>query len=127
MVYYEGMRVRVYYNLNKSVWSVQHYLPGKGWRVREHLTSLILEDVEFKVYEVGRQRVLANKRKNVHAFAIGELVSRYSNGYTGHFDRASYNPYKAAHFVNSVTGKRVDRNPQAIFSADRKVFIPRPA
>lgn len=118
------MRVRVYYNLNRSVWSVQHYLPGKGWRVREHLTSLVLEDVEFKVYEAGRQRVLANKRKNVHAFAIGELVSRDGSGYTDHLPRAGYNPYRAPYFVNTVTGKRVDRTSRAIFTEDRRVRLP---
>ena len=122
MVYYEGMRVRVYYNLNKSVWSVQHYLPGKGWRVREHLTSLILEDVEFKVYEVGRQRVLANKRKNVHAFAIGELVA-LGGQYRAFGVRAVYNPYKAAHFVSTATGERVDHAPRAVFTVDRRVYL----
>lgn len=117
------MRVRVYYNLNRNVWSVQHNIPGKGWRVRDHLTSLILEDVEFKVSEAGRQRVISQQRKNVHAFAIGDLVSRDGSGYTGHLPRAAYNPYKAPYFVNTYTGKRVDYVAHAIFTADRKVRI----
>jgi hypothetical protein len=118
------MKVRVYYNLNKSVWSVQHYIPKKGWRVREHLKSLILEDVEFKISEAGRQRVIFEGRKNVHAYAIGELVERDGSGYTGNLPRASYNPYKAPHFVNTATGKRVDRTMRAVFTADRQVRIP---
>lgn len=118
------MKVRVYYNLNKSVWSVQHYIPGKGWRVREHLKSLVLEDVTFKISEAGRQRVIRESRKNVHAYAIGELVEREGEGYSGHLPCASYNPYKAAHFTNTATGQRVDRTMQAIFTRDRKVRIP---
>lgn len=118
------MRVRVYYNLNKNVWSVQHYIAGKGWRVREHLSSLILENVTFQVSEAGRQRVIREKRKNVHAYAIGTLVERNGEGYSGHLPCASYNPYKGNHFFNTNTGERVDYTMQAIFTQDRKVRIP---
>lgn len=118
------MKARVYYNLNKSVWSVQHYIPGKGWRVREHLDSLILENVEFKVSESGRQRVLWYGRKNVHAYAVGTLVERNGSGYSGNLPCAAYNPYKTPYFVNTATLERVDRTSRAVFTADRKVRIP---
>ncbi len=118
------MRVRVYYNLNKSVWSVQHYISGKGWRVREHLTSLILEDVTFKVYEAGRQRVIANERKNVHAFAIGELVQRTDYAVWCGNTQAVYNPYRAACFMSTATHQRVDSTSRAVFKSDRRVYIP---
>lgn len=117
-------RVRVYYNLHGNVWSVQHYIPGKGWRVREHLSSLILENVEFKVSEAGRQRVIREGRKNVHAYAIGWLSEREPYGYTGHLPCASYNPHKAAHFIDGRTGDKLDRTSHAIFTRDRKVRIP---
>lgn len=124
MGYHYSMKVRVYYNLNRAVWSVQHYIPGKGWRVREYLDSLVLEDVTFKVSEAGRQRVIREGRKNVHAYAVGTLVERNGAGYVGHLPRASYNPYKAGHFTNTATGQPVERTMQAIFTRDREVRIP---
>ncbi len=43
-------------------------------RVIGYTESVNLEDVEFKVSEAGRQRLLREKRKNVHAFAIGTVA-----------------------------------------------------
>jgi hypothetical protein len=60
----------VYYNLNKHCLSVLHKTE-KGWRLKEHRDSIKLKDVEFIVYEAGRQRVLRDFRKNVHAFVEG--------------------------------------------------------
>lgn len=61
--------VRVYWNINKNCWSIQH----KG-KVVEHSDSILLKNVTFLVFETGRQRVLQEKRKNVHAFAEGEMI-----------------------------------------------------
>jgi hypothetical protein len=83
-----------------------------------------MEDVTFKISEPGRQRVISQQRKNVHAYAIGEIVERNGTGYSAHLPCASYNPYNAGHFVNTATGKRVDRTYQAIFTTDRQVRIP---
>ena len=66
--------------------------------------------------EAGRQRVIREGRKNVHAYAVGTLVERnWIAGYVGHLPRASYNPYKAGHFTNTATGQPVERTMQAIF------------
>lgn len=92
-----GKRVRVYRNLHKNCMSVQTYTPGKGWRVAAHLVGLNLKDVEFKVSETGRQRVLREKKKNVHAFVEGIVTWEYANR-IGQQD-ISYNPYRAANFV----------------------------
>ena len=123
MGYHYSMKVRVYYNLNRAVWSVQHYIPGKGWRVREYLDSLVLEDVTFKVSEAGRQRVIREGRKNVHAYAVGTLVERNGGGYSGHLARVSYNPYKAGAFVRMDTGDPVEKAGYVNLTADRKVYV----
>jgi hypothetical protein len=111
------MRVRVYYNLHKRVWSVQHYLPGKGWRVREHVLRINLRNVTFHVSERGRQRVLREQRKNVHAYAIG-WSSDVPALYQG--ERISYNPYKGPDFM--MAGQPVDSVPFAAFLKNRQVF-----
>ena len=84
--------------------------PGKGWRVWQHATAVSLRDVSFTVSEAGRQRVLATGKKNVHAFMVGELLSdpAISDPTPIHgWSRASYNPRKAATFVDSITQEPV--------------------
>ena len=60
------MKVRVYRNLRKECFSVME----KG-RVIDHVSNVILANAKLIVSEAGRQRVLRDKRKNVHAFVEG--------------------------------------------------------
>lgn len=63
------MRVEVYYNLHKQCLSYRR----PGGRV-QHADSIALRDATFTVQPAGRERVLREGRKNVHAFVRGELV-----------------------------------------------------
>jgi hypothetical protein len=109
-----GEVVDVYWNLHKKLWSVR--LDGiVGGR---HMEEVYLTWVEFVVGQKGRERVIREGRKNVHAYARGVLCkpSRYS-GIREWDARVSYNPYKAGHFVdthgNPVQAGRIvklDRN-----------------
>lgn len=117
----------VYFNLHKRVFSIK--LRGK---VREHtdFTLVLPEDdkVEFVVSEPGRQRVLREQRKNVHAYVRGlaytnkdEYLQRPSETLLhtpdeavqallrihGKPTRVSYNPYKGSTFYNEKTGEPV--------------------
>jgi hypothetical protein len=60
---------------------------------------------EFIVNEAGRQRVIKEKRKNVHAFVVGYLFG----GCLGHEASGgvpvSYNPTKWARFMFVRLGK----------------------
>ena len=76
-------RVRVYKNLHKDCWSV--WQEGK---VLFHTQEIHLRDVTFLVLESGRQRVLKEKRKNVHAFVCGFLTQGLDIG-----EIVRYNPY----------------------------------
>jgi hypothetical protein len=102
-----GLKVFVYFNLHKKVFSVKAMEgPNKG-RVIAHTAAIKLNNATFKVSEAGRQRVLKERKKNVHAgvvgyiegFTQGEALSHdqiKAQGYTG----AYYNPYKTATFLN---------------------------
>lgn len=93
-----GKRVRVYFNLHKRVWSIQH-----NGRVIAHCRSLWLHDVVTKISEAGRQRVIRDKRKNVHAFITGVIGrSMMNEGQYNGF--VTYNPYKADHFYYANRG-----------------------
>lgn len=113
------MKVRVYYNLHKHVYSVQHYIKGKGWRLYKHLNKVYLEDVEFKVYEIGRQRVLQEKRKNVHAYVIGTLkdFKRINDICT-----VTYNPYYTSSFIIKANKAPVKNAKAALLTKGRKIY-----
>ena len=88
------MRVEIYFNLHKKVFSMRH----KG-KVIAHVCNAMLKDVTYVVHPAGRARVLRDKKKNVHAFARGELIEQVPvDNYVGNL--AKYNPYKAATFVD---------------------------
>lgn len=91
-----GEKVFVYWNLHKQLFSVKSVKTG---RVVAHVDNLYLRDATFKVSEAGRQRVLREKRKNVHAGVQGYVTNEPPSFYDG---VAKYNPYKGPHFTDSM-------------------------
>jgi hypothetical protein len=72
--------VRVHWHLRAKKWSVSTKT-GSTWRVVRDshgeqvlYTKVVLKDVTFTVRESGRQRVLKDRRKNVHAWMEGKLL-----------------------------------------------------
>lgn len=65
-------RVKVYFNLQKNCLSVVDASTG---RLYCHSHRVELKDARFHVNENGRQRVVREKRKNVHAYVIGTWVN----------------------------------------------------
>jgi len=88
-----GKRVQVYFNLHKKVFSVRC---KKTRLVIAHVNNIYLEDVVFKVSENGRQRVLKEQRKNVHAYVEGTVSTNKSTAIQGFI---TYNPYKYDSFI----------------------------
>lgn len=101
------MKVFVYFNLHKRVFSVKA-LEGKDkGRVIGHRTSLAIDNPVFKVSEAGRQRVVRERRKNVHAGVVGFVTSSYD--WTKEevlWTPVLYNPYMFSSFV-TMLGKPV--------------------
>lgn len=95
------MRVRVYFNLHKKCFSVQD---ASTRRVIAHKNEVFLENVTFKVYEKGRQRVLREGKKNVHAFVIGNLVDGLPDLCYSRI-RVIYNPYFCEKFTIDYCGR----------------------
>jgi len=116
------MKVYVYFNLHKRVWSVKALEgPAKG-RVILHTDSLFLEDCVFKVSEAGRQRVIRERRKNVHAGVVGYM--RHPQATTVACTRhVTYDPYKYANFVDALDQRPRHAAPFAQFKSGR-VFVP---
>ena len=114
-------QVRIYYNLHKKMLSVQTKVNGQ-WKVSAHQSAAFLKNVTFRVSESGRQRVLKEKRKNVHAFITGELIDALPQNYT-RWRAARYNPYELEKF--QCRNKNIDKADFAILNG-RQLFVNNP-
>jgi hypothetical protein len=122
------LKVFVYFNLQKKCFSIKALSgPYKGL-VIGHCIRVLLSDVTFKVSPAGRRRVLTERRKNVHAGAVGYIAD--SGAYDVH-DRymmlgtaITYNPYKYDSFVQRSTEQPVHNAKwAALVAQDGKGFI----
>jgi hypothetical protein len=101
-----GERVEVYWNLHKDCFSVRALSgPDKG-RVVAHTRIIDLADVTFVVRPAGRARVLAEGRKNVHAFVRGTVTASL-DGVVTPYTEVTYNPYVTDSFVSRKDGTRL--------------------
>jgi hypothetical protein len=114
------MKVRVYFNLNKQMLSVQEKTNG-SWKVVDHVEQIWLGNPTFKVSEAGRQRVIKNKRKNVHAYIEG-IANAVPENLTA-FDSINYNPYKLEKFHD---GKKYVDKADFVYILGRRVYAVNP-
>lgn len=107
--------VFIYRNLTKGCWSVRATDGLEKGRVIGHVRTFCVNRPGFKVSEAGRQRVLRERRKNVHAGVTGTLISyRGMNNMnygvevpTLGWDRISYSPYLREYFYQFSTERQV--------------------
>jgi hypothetical protein len=91
--------VEIYRNLHKNCWSVRQ----RG-KVKFHTDYICVKDAELKVSQKGRERVLREKRKNVHAFIKGYICTAGSINAAvddAEWTDINYNPYKYDSFVDA--------------------------
>jgi hypothetical protein len=99
----DGQKVFVYFNLHKKCFSVKDVKTGL---VVAHTDRIDLYDCNFKVSEAGRQRVLREQKKNVHAGVVGHYFEEPIQSKLS-FKEATYNPYKYDSFVNKHTEEKL--------------------
>ncbi len=99
-----NMKVKVYFNLHRKLFSVVNIKTGK---VIDHSYGLSLNDPEFRVQQGGRRRVLREQRKNVHAYVVGNLDLCYS--VPNEAIETTYNPYKYNSFVLKYNKKPITK------------------
>ena len=95
------MRVEVYFNLHKYTWSFRQCSTG---RVILHTDKVHIRDPQFVVRKSGRERVLREGKKNVHAFVRGDITyfdDFFDPDYLD-YSLVSYNPYKHDTFVDVI-------------------------
>jgi hypothetical protein len=118
----KNLPVRVFKNLKHDCYSIMQRGVIKASARQVRLTG-----VEFRVRESGRQRALREKRKNVHAFAVGRLV-----GYVHPSDArnmepmegrgAFYDPLRFPSFVDCDTKAPVTVVSAAHFDEDGVIY-----
>ena len=102
------MRVEVYFNLAHNMFSVRALEGKQAGRVIARMERVGIRNARFVVQNSGRRRVVAEQKKNVHAFIRGdfdaESIERIQwdrptvDAYPELFGRVSYNPYRAGCF-----------------------------
>lgn len=108
------MKVKVYYNLHKNCYSIVSLEKENYGKVIKHSNCVPLFDAQFKVSEKGRQRVLREQKKNVHAYVVGTWVSEFVPRLP--IKLATYNPYKYSSFVDAHSKKPLAKASQVLLS-----------
>jgi len=109
-----GLRVQVYRNLHKGLWSVR----GKG-RVIAHRPLIILKDCVMRVQESERQRVIREGQRNVHAWVTG-VPCWETDG--NDLVEIGYNPYFAPTFTSRPGYEAVTSARFVVFSQEGKAY-----
>lgn len=116
-----GDSVRGYRDLNSKdsqFFSIQAKGGKYAGKVLDHGVSVELKDAIFNVRKGGQARVRKERRRNVHAFVEGVLVSVDKGGKASLGDEwveVTYNPYFTDTFVEKATGK-------IVLSADKAIL-----
>lgn len=130
-------RVEVYYNLHRQCLSWRLIGNAKGIYHNRHYRKNVryaeaigLHSVRFAVQPAGRAKVIETKRKNVHAFVRGYLVSASPVPpgeleverlqYNGFF-QVTYNPYKYESFVTVSDHKPIYEAGEVVI-VGRRIF-----
>jgi hypothetical protein len=90
-----------------------------GWRIIAHVDTINLTDAKFVVNESGRQRVLRERSKNVHATVHGTVgTPGWKTGIP-----VTYNPYKYSSFVFLADEKPVYRAPRVRIESSGRIEV----
>ena len=90
-----GGDYEAYKNLHNGLISLRCAVTGL---VVGHVDQVRLTGVSFKVSQAGRERVLRDKKKNVHAVVRGTISPVQGEGFDRPL-RVAYNPYKFSQFM----------------------------
>lgn len=110
--------VEVYRNLNNKTLSIRNPISKE---VYGHCDAVQLSDVTFKVLQKSRERVLRDKRKNVHAVVKGRLDETLDTFES--VNAVTYNPYKYNSFVDKVTEAPIHKAEKVRIYASGEIYV----
>ena len=104
-----NQKVKVYKNLHNGLWSIKD---AKSGLVLGHTNEITLFDCKYKVSQKGRERVLKEKQKNIHAYIVGHYMTdvfqtenKIETIIRKEKETITYNPYKENHFTTLESGR----------------------
>ena len=111
----------IYRNLRTGGFSVRY----RGL-VIDRAFTLVAENVEFKVNELGRLKVIKERQKNVHAFVVADKYNAKKYPFlqkdkVDNLDRITYNPYTDTQF--KCNGKKINTATKIAFQNGRCFLI----
>jgi hypothetical protein len=115
-----GRKVRVHFNLHTHLWSVTARDGAERGRVIAHEPAFALTNATFVVSEAGRQRVLREKCRAVHAWVEGFVapVTELTPNAVGF----TYNPYRSGSFTRRDTFAPLETAARVWF-LDKQAFV----
>ena len=129
------MQVFVYYNLHSEKWSVKALDGEFKGLVVAHCDSIELDNCRFKVSQKGRERVLKEKQKNIHAGITGDVIRASGIDFKKPVnilqdiividlfsEEVTYNPYKYQQFVLKENDSLYVQRAKTVVMTDKKVF-----
>jgi hypothetical protein len=114
-----GLPTRCYRNLRTGTMSLQQKV-GNSWLVIGHITNIVIKHPKFYVSEPGRQRVIKEKQKNVHAYSTGILVD-VAPEKLPNLQEIYYCPYAQSYFSWKHTGEQIT-SADLLVVIDNQVF-----
>lgn len=119
-------KVECYFNSHKKLVSVR-----KRGKVIAHAAGVVLKNPDFVVQEGGRQRVIREERKNVHAYVRGKLITElddqlcqdlYGMMDDAGYRRARYSPYEKPFFYDAITKSAIYTASYAIICGSKLIY-----
>lgn len=110
----------LYRNLHSKTFSIQH----KGLVIARPL-DVVMHDVSFSISEKGRQRVLFEKQKNVHAKVVAKSYEIIDSIDEKDLVEIYYNPYKTPFFINTQTNEPIHYVDKVYAKNGNKIYIKR--
>lgn len=119
------MRVFVYFNVRKNLFSIKALEGANKGRVIAHAINVEVLNATFVVGETGRLRVLATGHKNVHAGVRGRLGywGADTQRITKMARKVTYNPKRDLGFIYAVSrlpaplkAERVVLSPTSVYA-----------
>lgn len=107
--------VMIYKNLHNGLFSVK-----QDGLVVAHIESVLLASVSFKVNDSGRNRVIREKKKNVHAFIVGYILNVNNTPMSLLKRSITYNPYKFNYFYFKDNDNKAILNNNNLVYCDSK-------
>lgn len=114
-----GQSVQVYYNLHQGGYSIRDKKTGL---VVGYAQNVLLRQCVFKVSEKGRQKVIEQKKKFVHAFIEGVFLDADLEHPSELGAKVYYNPYLTEKFTVLKTGQAVNAA-EKVFCIDKVSYV----